>query len=113
MITWKSTEITASVTTRTPGAYGNPTPQTIGDTTPVEIVSAASGNRYLTIINNGPDPVFAKRGGDASATNYNHIFPSGFNSFDFRIGTGENLTLIAGAGKTATVIVAIAPEITI
>jgi hypothetical protein len=109
-----TTSASINVTHRTPGAYGPSTELVIEDTSAVEAVIAGSGNRFLTIVNNGPDPVLASRGAaDASETNYNHVFPPGYNDADFRLGDGERLSLICQSGQMASVRVAIANEVEI
>ena len=101
---------TIDVSHRTPGAYDPPSSVPVTETA-ADAVPGGSGNRYITLINEGPSLVYATRGGTASATLYNHIFPVGINLSDFRIGDGENLSVICAAGQTATLKVAIANEL--
>lgn len=108
-----TTTASVNVTHRTPGAYGSSTELIIDDTDSIEAVAAAPGNRFLTIVNNGPNAVLASRGSDATESNYNHVFPPGYNDADFRLGDGEKLSLICQSGQMASVRVAIANEVEI
>lgn len=103
--------VNANVTHRHPGAIGLPVETPVNDTTAAEVVAAAPGNRYLSIVNLGPDAILATRGATATNANYHHIFPSGFNATDFRLGDGESLSVICDTGESATIRVAIAQEV--
>lgn len=111
---WNHTAVVSmNVTHRTPGAYGPSTELMVNDTAAVDAAIAAAGNRFFTIVNDGPDPVFASYGSDATETNYNNVFPAGYNDKDVRLGDGEKLSLICATGEMASVRVAIAPEVEI
>ncbi|MDY6803502.1 MAG: hypothetical protein SXA11_06805 [Cyanobacteriota bacterium] len=78
----------------------------IDDSTAIEVAKASDDPQYLTIFNQGPDPVLVCLGGTASGDNYNNILPPGFNSYDYYIGK-ESFSLICFPGRSADVRVAV------
>ncbi|NEP46498.1 MAG: hypothetical protein F6K35_47810 [Okeania sp. SIO2H7] len=99
-----------NVTHRVRSAYGPTTSHPVSDDPATNAIVAASGNRFVSFINEGPDEVLVKLNGTASITDYNLIIPAGYNDSKFELADGENLSLICAAGKTATVRTAIAQE---
>ena len=93
------------------GDYSEPTSIPIGDTTASEIVPTGPDARYLTFSNQGPNEIFVRIGGEAIATNYNFVIPPGLNEWGKRINR-QQITAICKPGETATLMVALAPEIT-
>ena len=113
MTTWINPQPTSSidVTHKHPGPYGDPADFPVNDTTAVTAVAATAENRYLTIVNNGPGRVLARRGGGASRSDYHHVFAPGFNTAGFFLAGGESLSLICNTGESATVKIGIASEV--
>ena len=93
-----------------PGNYGEPIAKPITDTA-VEIVPEGN-HRYLTISNEGPGNIYVRIGGNATLSDYNFILPKGYNEWGKRI-SGQQITGVCNTGETATLMVALAPEIAI
>lgn len=95
------------------GAFATPIAQLVNDTTASVLVPAAVTGQYFSISNAGPKYIYLRFGDDATTSVYNVVIPPGFNDNQIHVAANEKVTAICDTGETATVMVAIAPEVRI
>jgi len=93
-----------------PGPYSDPVVVPVG-LTATQLVGQSTENKYLSLYNDGPDPVLLRVGGVASPSSYNLVVPAGANYWDFRVGSQETSAILKSGGSAANLMVAVASEV--